>query len=284
MNDRKLTYEESVCLLRSQPEQAITIRDSYLDQDNFAAAQRFQNSEEFAETVNLLQLNRPNCQLKILDLGCGNGIVSYAFASLGHDVYSVDPDTSEDVGLEAAARLAAKPMSGRILTFQGFAESLPFPDSTFDVVYTRQALHHFGDLHQGLAECVRVLKPHGKFLATREHVVDNEQQLKDFLETHIMHKLHGGENAYLLNGYVTALKQAGLKTVKFFAPFDTVINHFPTSNLEIEEQLMRSLSKVLGVFAPALSSIPFVKKLYRSHLSRSCTYPGRIYSFLGIKG
>jgi ubiquinone/menaquinone biosynthesis C-methylase UbiE len=284
MSDKKLTYEESVCLLRDQQEQAATIRDSYLDRDNFAAAQRFQRSEEFAAMVDLLQLDRPNRSLKILDLGCGNGIVSYAFAALGHEVYSVDPDTSDDVGLEAAARLAAQPLSGRISTFQAFAESLPFPDHTFDVVYTRQALHHFGDLPQGLAECARVLKPQGKFLATREHVADNEQQLKVFLETHVMHKLHGGENAYPLKVYLTALQQSGLKVSKCLAPFDTVINHFPTSNLEIENQLIRSLSKVSGLLAPALGSLPFVKKLYRSHLSRACTYPGRLYSFLCIKG
>lgn len=278
------TYEESVCWMRSQPEHSELVKLCYLDEDNLTAAKHFASSEEFTEIVKLLKLNKSHQKLKILDLGCGNGIASYAFASLGHNVSAVDPDTSEDVGLGATARLASITSNGLIETFQAFAESLPFPDSTFDIVYARQALHHFSNLQEGLAECSRVLKPKGLLLATREHVVNDEEQLKAFLENHILHKLHGGENAYSLQDYIAALKQSDLRVIKCLAPFDTVINHFPTSNPQIKERMFQILESKLGkVAASVLTKLSLSENLYRLHLSRSCKYPGRLYSFLCIK-
>lgn len=275
------TYEESVKWMREQSEHSELVKQCYLDEDNLAAANRFLSSEEFSEIVKLL---RPHRKLKILDLGCGNGIASYAFASLGHEVYAVDPDLSEDVGLGATARLASKVSNGSIKTFQAFAESLPFPDSTFDIVYARQALHHFSDLHKGLAECSRVLKPKGFFLASREHVINDEQQLEIFLENHLLHKLHGGENAYPLNNYISALQQSDFRIVKCMAPFDTIINHFPTSNTQVKQWLFQVLEKKLGkAVASVLAQFSPVESLYRYRLSRFCNSPGRLYSFLCIK-
>lgn len=284
MSIQKLTYEESVKWMRSQPEHYELVKLCYLEEDNVAAAKQFASSDEFTEVIKLLGLRGLHKKLKILDLGCGNGIASYAFASLEHNVFAVDPDTSEDVGLGATARLASTVSNGSIETFQAFAESLPFPNSTFDIVYARQALHHFSNLPEGLAECSRVLKPQGLLLATREHVVNDEEQLKTFLESHILHKLHGGENAYPLKDYISALEQSGFRVLKCLAPFDSVINHFPTSNTQFKQQLYQVLEKKLGkVVASVLTQFYPVESLYRYYLSHSCHYPGRLYSFLCIK-
>jgi len=278
------TYEKSVCWMRRQPEHSELVKLCYLDEDNLAAAKNFASSEEFTEVVKLLRLSESHRKLKILDLGCGNGIASYAFACLGHNVSAIDPDTSEDVGLGATARLASTVSNGSIETFQAFAESLPFPNSTFDIVYARQALHHFSNLQEGLAECSRVLKPQGLLLATREHVVNNEEQLKAFLESHILHKLHGGENAYPLKNYISALEQSGFRVLRCFAPFDTAINHFPTFNAQVKDGMFQMLERKLGkVAASVLTKFYFTETLYRYRLSHSCNSPGRLYSFLGIK-
>lgn len=256
----------------------------YLDEDNVAAAMRFASSEEFAEVVKVLRLGSMSTKRKILDLGCGNGIASYAFAFLGHEVFAVDPDSSQDVGLGATARLASVVSNGTISTDESFAESLSFPDDTFDIVYARQALHHFSDLREGLAECKRVLKPKGLMLATREHVVNDGRQLETFLEGHILHRMHGGEHAYTLREYISALRQAGLTILKVFGPFDTVINHFPLSNAEIMERFARALRRRVGdALASIMIRIPFAEQFYRSRLSCYCQEPGRTYSFLCLK-
>lgn len=278
------TYEESVRWMRSQKEYSEMIQCCYLDEDNLAAAKRFSLSEEFNDVVKALRLSESQKKLKILDLGCGNGIASYAFACLGHDVFAVDPDLSKDVGLGATERLGSLVHNGSITTFQAFAESLPFRDSIFDIVYTRQALHHFSNLSKGIAECHRVLKPNGLLFATREHVVNDQNQLTIFRENHPLHKLHGGENAYPLETYISALKNSRLKVLKCMAPFDTVINHFPISSQEVKKWLVLGLEKKLGTKSGSiLTKFPFIETLYRHHLSRSCSSPGRLYSFLCIK-
>lgn len=280
----KYNYEESVRWMRSQPEQSELVKLCYLDEDSLAAAKRFSLSEEFSEVIELLGLNQLSQKLKILDIGCGSGIASYSFACLGHDVSAVDPDTSEDVGLGATAKLASLVSNGSIKTFQSFAESLPFSDATFDIIYARQALHHFSDLRKGLAECSRVLKPKGFLIAAREHVVNDEQQLNTFLENHLLHKLHGGENAYPLEDYISALEKAGLTVRKCFAPFDTAINHFPTSNAQVKGWFLQALEKKLGnATATVLVKFSFLESLYRYRLSHSCNSPGRLYSFLAVK-
>jgi len=280
----KYTYEESVRWMRCQPELSQLVKFCYLDQDNLAAAERFVLSEEFVEVVKILKIKESPIKLRILDLGCGNGIASYAFASLGHEISAVDPDTSNDVGLGATKKLAAVVNNGSIVTYQAFAEALPFENATFDIVYARQALHHFTDLGKGLSECSRVLKPKGLLLATREHVVSNNEQLKTFLDEHLLHKLHDGENAYPLKDYLSAIEQSGIKLLNSFAPFDTVINHFPMSNLELKNSLFERLARKIGSFpAKNILNIPFVEKIYRYYLSQNCDYPGRAYSFFGFK-
>lgn len=278
------TYEESVRWMRNQPEHSELVKLCYLDEENLIAAQRFAVSEEFIEISKILRLHNSSEKLKILDLGCGNGIASYGFASLGHEVIAVDPDKSNDVGLAATERLGNVIQNGSISTVQAFAEALPFSDSTFDIIYARQALHHFANLYQGLSECSRVLKPKGLFLATREHVISDEKQLQEFLENHLLHKLHAGENAYPLDVYISELQKAGFQKVKSFAPFENVINHFPMSNDDIKNRLYQSLQKKLGKpNAKLLMKIPLVAKLYRDRLSRNCQTPGRLYSFLCSK-
>lgn len=280
----KYTYEESVRWMRSQPELSELVEQCYLDKDNLVAANRFASSEEFAAVAEVLELKTTHRRLRILDLGCGNGIASYAFASLGHDVFAVDIDPSADVGMKAAARLASQVSDGSISTVKAFAESLPFLNSTFDIIYARQALHHFYDLRGALTECSRVLKQGGMFLATREHVITDDQQLAAFLEEHILHKMHGGENAYPMAEYLSALETAEFKILRRFAPYDSIINHFPESNAQLRERFFQDSRKRFGrLIASVLLRVSLAEQVYRQSLSDACDMPGRLYSFLCLK-
>jgi ubiquinone/menaquinone biosynthesis C-methylase UbiE len=279
-----LSYEKSVNWMRGQAEYTEFVKLCYLDRDNLEAAKRFTVSEEFQEVSKLLQLRDRATPAKVLDLGCGNGIASYAFASLNCEVTAVDPDTSDDVGLMAADRLRAHISSGSITTIQSTAESLPFPDNTFDVIYERQALHHFSDLVQGLTECARVLKPGGLFLATREHVVKDAKQLEEFLAGHILHQQHGGENAYPVAHYTNSLKQAGFTVVQKMAPMDSVINHFPDSKADVNQAMHYWFTSKFGnTLGSSIAGMSFAGKIYRRYRSMRDQAPGRLYSFLCTK-
>jgi ubiquinone/menaquinone biosynthesis C-methylase UbiE len=285
MDTQKLvSYQDSVNWMREQDKYSEFVELCYLDRDNLAAAKRFAASEEFQEVARLLQLKNRQQPVPVLDLGCGNGIASYSFASLGCQVTSVDPDISDDVGLMAAERLKDVVSNGSITTVEATAESLPFADNMFDIVYERQALHHFSNLVQGLTECVRVLKPSGVFLATREHVVDSPEQLDQFLAEHILHQLHGGENAYSVDHYVDSLKKAGFRVVKPIAPLENVINHFPASNLDIKNLFKdRMVSRFGESVGNLISQNSFAEKFFRQYASGNDKSPGRLYSFLCSK-
>ena len=95
---------------------------------------------------------------RILDVGAGNGskAAQVLRASGGAEVYAVDPNEKRVASMKRDFPSIKGSVAG--------AESLPFPDSHFDKVYSTMAVHHFNDLDKGFAEIVRVLKPGGSFI------------------------------------------------------------------------------------------------------------------------
>lgn len=95
----------------------------------------------------------------LLDLGCGAGHVSFLAAQSVHNVTAYD---LSDEMLKVVSDTASKRGLENIVTKQGFVEKLPFIDQTFDVVTSRNSLHHWRDVGMALHEAARVLKPGGK--------------------------------------------------------------------------------------------------------------------------
>ena len=275
------TVEEAVRRLRADPRYAARIRDSYLDKDVRQAAEQYRASAEFSEIRSLLE---PGLQgAVILDVGAGNGIASWALATSGAAlVYAVEPDPSDEIGLGAIAALAGE--VARIVPVPAAAESLPLPDAAVDIVFARQVLHHTADLSAAVRECARVLKPGGRFLTCREHVVDDEQQLAEFLSHHPVHRLAGGEGARPLDEYLAALHGAGLVLVRVWGPWDTIINAFPSvrSTEELERLPRSMLARRLGRFAALASLVPGVEALVWWRIKRPHV-PGRLFSFFALK-
>ena len=134
-----------------------------------------------------------------------------------------------------------------------------------------------------VAEIARVLKPGGLFLGCREHVVDNEKQLRAFLDSHIMHRLAGGENAYRLSDYRNAIQRAGLRLDMTIGPWQSVINAFPAvhSNDQLREYPRKLLISRFGTLGRYASQIPGINALVWARLNRPV--PGRPYSFVASK-
>jgi len=114
------------------------------------------------KTVTLAQL-QPGEQA--LDVGCGTGTLALEVARrVGRTgrVAGIDP------GAVQIARARAKAARRRLpIEFQiGVIEQLPFPDQSFDVVFSTLMMHHLPAplKRQGLAEIVRVLKPGGRLV------------------------------------------------------------------------------------------------------------------------
>ena len=279
-----MNYESAVRQIRQQDQFRQLVTDSYLDADVLAAANRFYESEEFAEVRKVAEKFINVEHANILDIGCGNGIASYAWAKTEAYVTAADIDCGESVGILAANKLAKHFADDYFKVVRCRAEQLPFLKDSYDLVYARQALHHFQDLKLALLQCSAALKTGGILFATREHVIDDTSQLQEFLNGHPLHALHGGEYAYTLRQYQEAIESAGLTLEVTFAPFDSVINHFPISNGEISKWFSEGLNRRFGnLIGSSLSKSRTLLRLYRYKLSYSCRYPGRLYSFLAIK-
>lgn len=274
------TWEQAVSWLRSQPEQETLVKYCYYDDPIESAAERFSNSQEWFAVEKLLQGHLAG---KVLDLGAGRGISSYAFAKAGCSVTALEPDPSALVGAQAIQSLIAKTQMA-IQTVQEYGETLPFTANTFDIVYGRAVLHHAQDLDKLCQEASRVLKPGGIFIATREHIISHKEDLPTFLQSHPLHNLYGGENAYLLTEYTNAIAKAGLKLKRMIAPYQSVVNYAPMTKQEFQTQLSTALDRYCGSkLATILADNKITQQLYGWMLSQKSNYPGRHYSFLAIK-
>lgn len=273
---RFMSWEAAVDWLVSQPDQQELVRACYYDRPVEKAAERFLHSEEWQATRSYL----PAPGGRVLDVGAGAGISSYALARDGWQVVALEPDSSEVVGSGAIRRLSAI-RNLDITVVQEFGERIAADDASFDVVHARQVLHHARDLPQFCRELSRVLKPGGVLMTTRDHVISGPKQLPAFLDSHSLHRYYGGENAFRLSEYKAALRDAGLIIDKVIGPFDSVINYAPFSRSSLREALIQRCSRMPGgdvLARVVLADIWFdaILKL----LSRVDRRPGRPYSFL----
>lgn len=270
MNDKYSTWEDAVVWLRSQPDKAELTRACYFDDPLSDAADRFYHSSEWVEIRKRL---KTGCGGTVLDLGAGRGISSYAFARDGWKVVAIEPDPSRIVGAGAIKSLADD-SNLPISVVRSFAESVPFKNHSFDVVYGRQVLHHAQDLPKMCKEISRVLKPTGIFIATREHVIDKPEDLTIFLARHPLQQKYGGENAYLLKQYLRAIRDSGIQITETLNSWNSDINLFPESIDSIKQKIAKKTS------LPYPSLIPDGLLRLWGVLDRT---PGRMYSFFGRK-
>jgi ubiquinone/menaquinone biosynthesis C-methylase UbiE len=102
---------------------------------------------------------------QILDVGCGNGLL---FAELGQlDAGRVGVDERLDLLSEGVSVLRDNDVTGVFLT-QSNAQSIPFPDGTFDKVLflnTFMVLHQDKTVSEIVAELARVTAPGGRIIA-----------------------------------------------------------------------------------------------------------------------
>lgn len=98
---------------------------------------------------------------RVLDVGCGAGHTALAFAPHVREVHALDLTPAM---LAQVEQLAADRGLANVVTRQGDAEALPFPDASFDVVTCRLCAHHFARPQRAVDEMARVLTADGVLL------------------------------------------------------------------------------------------------------------------------
>lgn len=95
---------------------------------------------------------------RVLEIGCGAGGDLVRFARVEAIVTGVDLSPRSLALTRCRFELAGLPADLRVAD----AETLPFPDASFDLVYSWGVLHHTPDTPRAIREAWRVLVPGGR--------------------------------------------------------------------------------------------------------------------------
>ena len=90
-------------------------------------------------------------QGRLLDVGCGRGEYLQEFVRLGFT----------GAGVDSAASSAGFAADCEIKTVDLDSQAFPFPDASFDFVFSKSVVEHLHRPEAMIAECLRVLKPGG---------------------------------------------------------------------------------------------------------------------------
>ena len=101
------------------------------------------------QTVSFVLTHLPPPPLRILDVGCGHGLIASRLQGLGYDLVAID-ESAESVQQTRALGVEAS-----------VAVWPAFTDEPFDVVLWARSLHHIQPLAEAVTQAYRLLSPHG---------------------------------------------------------------------------------------------------------------------------
>jgi SAM-dependent methyltransferase len=118
--------------------------------------------ESFAGVANPWALGRLSAGEDVLDLGCGAGTDTLIAAQMvGPEGSVVGIDMTPEM-LSKVRAAAAELGAANVELVEGEAETLPFPDESFDVVVSNGVIDLIPDKEAVFAELYRVLRPGGR--------------------------------------------------------------------------------------------------------------------------
>ena len=183
---------------------------------------------------------------RVLDVACGTGVVARAALSRvgpNGQVTGIDPNP----GMIAVARQ----LEPRVDWQTGTAESLAFPDESFDAVVSQFGLMLFTDRRQALREMVTVLVPGGRLAIAVWDSLDNMPAYA--AEFALLERTAGPAAAAALSAPFVLGKRADLETLFREAGIPSAeitthsgMAHFPNIRTLVEADL-RGWLPVMGV-------------------------------------
>ena len=151
--------------------------------------------------------------LRILDIGCGGGILSEPLARLGAQVVGADPSESN---IEVARKHAGL-VDLRIDYRAATAEALADKNERFDVVLALEVVEHVADVDLFVRRCAEMVRPNGLLIAATINRTMKSLLLAKIGAEYVLRWLPRGTHSW--DKFVTpaeleaALRKAGLDVV-----------------------------------------------------------------------
>jgi ubiquinone/menaquinone biosynthesis C-methylase UbiE len=176
--------------------------------------------------------------LKVLDAGCGTGVVTRRIASRVSpgETYGVDIDS---LFIDEAKKLAVNEGINNIRYSSGDIDNLNFDDSTFDVAYCRLTLMHVKNPVKTVTELKRVTK-RGGIVAVSDTDYGGSILYPELPKMMHLYYKYGhwaemrGVNCYIGRQLSSIFSQAGLDSIAIY-PFT---NHATQQNPEMLKMLL----------------------------------------------
>ena len=136
--------------------------------------------------------HQPLSGLRVLDIGCGGGLLSEPVARMGATVVGADP-SEKNIGI--ASTHAAE--TGTSVDYRAVtAEQLAEAGETFDVVLNMEVVEHVADVDFFISTCAKMVRPGGlMFVATINRTL-KARALAIFAAENVLRWLPRGTHQY----------------------------------------------------------------------------------------
>jgi ubiquinone/menaquinone biosynthesis C-methylase UbiE len=162
--------------------------------------------------------------MKLLDCGCGPGTITVGFArAVGHGlVMAVDVEPGQVVTTEQTAREQGLT---NVQVRQANVYDLPFPDRSFDAIFSHALFEHLADPLAALRQFRRLLKPGGPVgIASPDWdgvvYAPKSPEVDEAIKAYTTFQAHNGGNPFVGRELGRLLSDAGFVEIVLGATYD----------------------------------------------------------------
>lgn len=214
---------------------------------------------------------------KVLEVGAGTGRDSFSLVRLGAEVVQLDYSQASLSILQFISRRDAL----RVHLVQGNAFSLPFRESTFDVVFHQGLLEHFekNEAEELLRENIRVLKKGGLLLVDvpqRYHIYTVLKHILIFFNAWFA----GWEREFSIGELERILKSHGLKVIHTYGEW-----MYPSLFYRVLREIFRRVGIRLPLYPRLGGKLSEIRRVIREKSWRwkLTKYTGVSIGVVGLK-
>ncbi|MCF6292403.1 MAG: bifunctional 2-polyprenyl-6-hydroxyphenol methylase/3-demethylubiquinol 3-O-methyltransferase UbiG [Robiginitomaculum sp.] len=136
---------------------------------------------------------QPLCGLRLLDIGCGGGLLSVPMARLGADVIAVDAALTNVKAAKHHAQKIGLDIDFRHSTSEALLETQEKP---FDIILNMEVIEHTADRNSFLNSCAQLLAPNGIMIVATLNRTPKARALAIFAAEQILRWVPPGTHEY----------------------------------------------------------------------------------------